>query len=179
MPGPGGRGTGSTALLEPGMRMQKAELKRALETGEPCAWKPARTVRRGVVGNVPRGNALATNPTPPSARSASAMDWTSFDVSSRPLSSGVKRPTWCGVRSCTSTQHKSMPMRIWIRLRLVLRLRREKPSRSTSLHFLRRNQHSLKSPRRASVTTASRTTASGRRFMFANHTPHCHPRGTV
>jgi transposase len=43
----------------------------------------------------------------------------------------------------------SMPMRIWIRLPLVLRLRREKPSKNISPPFLRRNQHSLKTPRKA------------------------------
>ena len=32
-------------------------------TGEPCAVKAASTVRRGVVGKVPKGNSLAAYPT--------------------------------------------------------------------------------------------------------------------
>jgi hypothetical protein len=40
--------------------MRHKRTGRSLETGEPCAVKAASTVRGGVVGNVPSGNALAT-----------------------------------------------------------------------------------------------------------------------
>ena len=87
-----------------------------------------------------------------SARFAGAMDWKSFDDSSRPSSNDVKRPNWCGAGSCTSTRRKSMPMRIWIRLSLVLRLRREKLSKNILLPFLRQNQESRRTLRQATVT---------------------------
>jgi len=47
MPATGGRGTGSTAEAEGGMRMQRANLMTLLETGEPNAVKAARPVRGG------------------------------------------------------------------------------------------------------------------------------------
>src|ERR1700730_11827469 len=89
---------------------------------------------------------------PHSAGSASAMAWKSFDVSYGPASNDVKRSNWCGARSCTSTRRKSMPMRIWIRLPLVLRLRHEKLSKNIWLPFLRQNQESRRTLRQAPVT---------------------------
>jgi transposase len=46
----------------------------------------------------------------------------------------------------------SMPMRIWIRLSLVLRWRREKLSKHIWLPFLRQNQESRRTLRQATVT---------------------------
>ena len=43
--------------IHAGRPVQKRNTKQV--TGEPCAWKHARTVQREAVGNVPKGNALA------------------------------------------------------------------------------------------------------------------------
>src|SRR5450432_1659168 len=53
MPETRGRGTGSTALIARRWReMRRMSSGRKPETGEPCAWKRASTVREGAERNV-------------------------------------------------------------------------------------------------------------------------------
>ena len=60
MPETRGRGTGSTAFAARRWReMRWMSSGRKPETGEPCAWKRASTVREGAERNVLKGNALA------------------------------------------------------------------------------------------------------------------------
>ena len=87
-----------------------------------------------------------------SPRSVNGMVWRCFDVSLRPSSNNVSRPSSCGERNSTSIQRKSMPMPTWIRWPLVLRSRRERQSRPIWLPFFLRKTYSLSTKATAAET---------------------------
>ena len=60
------------------------------------------------------------------------MELRSFVASSRLLWSNANRRNWSGEKNFTLIVRRSTPMPTWIRWRLVLRLRRERPSNSIS-----------------------------------------------